>query len=182
MFFWGCKLESIKKSDLSTISYEFRELLSVFEEQFEDHLIAINENTSEILSVYECLSELDAKLEKMSERFEHVENFLQKLGLNIEQVERQYNIEPLTKKEKEIFLIIYTLSDSTGFVSYAEISKGTNLPEDLVCLYITGMMQKGIPFSKKYINNKAYIKLDDAFKERQAKENILKIEQRTITI
>ena len=174
-------MEIIKKSDLSTFRYELMESLSIFEEQIDDHLIAINENTSEILAVYEGLSEIDEKLEKFSERLEKVENFLQKAGFKGEISEKHYSIEPLTKKEKEIFLVLYTLNEAQEYVSYNDMSKKVALPEDLVCLYISGMAQKGIPFIKKYLNNKTYLKLEDAFRERQAKENLLKIEQRTIT-
>ena len=175
------KLESLKKGVFESMSHEIREMLTQYEDQFEDHLIAINENTSEILSIYEGLSDLDNKLDKMSERLEKIERFLQKLGYLGQVSEKHYIIEPLTKKEKEIFLVIYTSNEVEGYISYADISKKIGLTEDLVCIYIGEMIQKGIPIVKKYIGNKAYIKLDELFMEKQAKENILKIEQRTIT-
>ncbi len=172
-------MENVKKGAV-TLSYELRELVTQIEDRFEDHLIAINENTSELITVYEGLSEIDTKIEKLSERVEQIEHFLHKAGFTIEAKEKEYSIEPLTKKEKEIFLVIYTLNESGDYVSYADIGKKTSLPEDLACLYVSGMTQKGIPFLKKCIDNKVCIKIDDRFKEKQAKENLLGIEQRTI--
>ena len=174
-------MEGLNKSELQAVSNDIKEILSRIEEQFEDHLSAINENTSEIVSIYEGLSDVDSKVEKVAERLDRIETFLQTLGFPANIGEKKFSIAPLSKKEKEIFLVISTANNAMGFVSYTDISRRTAIPEDLVALYISGMMQKGIPFVKKYNSNKLLLKLDDTFREKQAKENILQIEQRTIS-
>jgi len=170
-------LEGLNKSELQAVSNDIKEILSRIEEQFEDHLSAINENTSEIVSIYEGLSDVDSKVEKVAERLDRIETFLQTLGFPANIGEKKFSIAPLSKKEKEIFLVISTANNAMGFVSYTDISRRTAIPEDLVALYISGM----IPFVKKYNSNKLLLKLDDTFREKQAKENILQIEQRTIS-
>ncbi len=174
-------MEGLTKAELSSVNTDIKELLFHIEEQFEDHLVAINENTSEILSIYEGLSEVDSKLEKISERMERIEIFLKAMGYSPGQITKNPKVSPLTKKEKEIYLIIQTLSQTIGFINYNDVSRRTNLPEDMVNLYICGMMQKGIPFVKKYLNGKVLLKIEDSFIEKQEKENLLSIEQRTIS-
>ena len=160
---------------------QLKKALSDVREEFEDHLTAINENTNEIQSSHQYIAELDTKLEKLNQRLERIELFLQKeRGLEVEK-KPVFNIKPLTKREKEIFLILYT-SEEKKALTYLDIARATALTEDIVSSYITSIMRKGVPIIKKYINSKAYLKLDPVFKALQAKENILKIEQKTLSI
>lgn len=84
---------------------------------------------------------------------------------------------PLTKREQEIFLVLYT---SEGFLSYSDIAKKTTLTFSLVQAYISNIIAKGIPILKKYMDNKAFLYLDPSFKSLQARENIVKIEDSVI--
>lgn len=139
------------------------------------HLDAINENTSEIQTSYSCLNEINDKLEKLAERIESIEIFLQEHG-NFTAVEKSFDIKPLTTTEQHIFLVIYALEDEKGLVSCAEIRRKTNLPSYTISEYISRLSEKGIPLMKKYINNIPYIRLNPEFKRLQAKENILMID------
>ena len=160
--------------------YRIKRFIDEVNEQFEDHLQAINENTNEIESNYELLSDLNKKIDKISERLEKIELFLhEKANFNLEE-KQEFSIEPLTKREKEVFLILYTLEETKDYVTYLDIAKRTGLTEDLVSSYIKSLIDKDIPILKKYINGKAHLRLNAAFKTLQAKENILQIEQRTI--
>lgn len=157
---------------------DLKEIISEMRNEFEDHLIAINENTNEIQLNYEFSCELDTKIERLNERLDKIELFLKNFGYKAEE-EPKYNIQPLTKKEQEVFLILYT-HEEKGPISYAEIARKLCLTEELVCSYIQSIVSKGVPINKRYIDNKAFIRLDKKFKDLQTKKNILKIPQTII--
>ena len=149
-------------------------------EELEDHLTAINENTNEIQSNYEYLNELDQKIDKINSRLDQIQLFLQeKSSFEIEK-EPIFDIQELSNKEKEVFLVLYTLDDQSKGTTYTEIARKLMLTETLVGNYILNMIGKGIPIIKTYIEGKAHLKLDSDFKRAQAKSNIVRIEQKTL--
>jgi len=159
---------------------EIRCALDAVKEGMEDHLIAINENTNEIESNHEFLCNLSEKIDKLSERLEKIELFLnEKARFEIDQ-KPEFHVKTLSNREKEVFMMLYGLNESIGTVTYMDIAKRTGLTEDLVSGYITSMIEKGIPVHKKYINGKSHLLLNKHFRNLQAKENILGIEQKTI--
>lgn len=155
--------------------FELKEALNSVKTELDGHLEAINQNTSEIQTSYECVNEVNDKLEKLTERIEAIEIFLQKYS-NFTAIEKSFEVKPLTKTEQQVFLIIYALEDEKGLVSCADIIKKTDLPGYVVSEYISRLIEKGIPLMKKYINSAPYIKLNPEFKRLQAKENILCID------
>jgi len=144
--------------------------------EFEEHLQAINENTNEIQSNYECLCEIEAKIDKLAERMDKIQLFLQSNSSFIAEDQKAFEIKPLTKTEQQVFMVLYALEDEKGMVSYADISRKTALSDDIISNYITSMIGKGIPILKKYINSRPFLKLDQEFKTLQAKENLLMID------
>jgi len=155
--------------------FELKEALKTIKTELDGHLETINENTSETQTSYECMNEINDKVEKLAERVESIELFLQKHS-NFNAVEKSFDIKPLTKTEQYVFLVIYALEDEKGLVSYADICKKTGHPGYVVSEYIARLVEKGIPLMKKYINNIPYIRLNPEFKTLQAKENILMID------
>ena len=155
--------------------FELKVTLNDIKKELNEHLDAINENTGEIQSSYGCMNEINDKLEKLAERVESIEIFLQQHS-NFNATQKTFDIEPLTRTEQHVFLVIYALEDEKGLVSHAEICKKTELPSYVVSEYIARLVEKGIPLMKKYINNMAYIRLNPEFKRIQAKENILCID------
>lgn len=173
-------LDNSKLNPYSNLGFnQLQDAFSKIKEEFEDHLTAINENTNEIQANYEYLSEIDDKIEKICQRLEKIELFLQKNSSFKIEEKPSYKLEQLTKREQEVFLMLYTLEEK-GPVSYRELSRKTGLPEELISSYIISMVQKGVPIKKKYVANKAFLFLDKQFKNIQAKENILNIEQKTL--
>jgi len=160
---------------------QLHDAFSQIKDEFEDHLTAINENTNEIQSNYELLCNIDQKLNKLTERLDKLEIFLQEHGLKTEQTEKFKPIR-LSKREQEIFLILYALEEIKGSVTYLDIARRVALPEDIVASYISNMLQKGVPIIKKYIANEAHLSLNPKFKALQAKENILQIEQTRLSL
>lgn len=170
--------KSSRYSALEGIDQKLRDIFSQIKDEFEDHLISINENTNEIQSVYQYVAQIDSKIERLGQRIDQIQLFLQQNHSFKAEEKPVFYIKPLTKKEQEIFLVLYTLEEK-GAVTYTDIARLTALTEDIVSSYITSIMEKGVPIIKKYVNNKPYLKLDQRFKELQTKENILGIEQTT---
>jgi len=155
--------------------FELKVTLKNIKKELNGHLDAINENTSEIQTSFGCMNEINDKLEKLTERVESIEIFLQQHS-NFNSVEKSFDIQPLTKTEQHVFLVIYALEDEKGLVSYADLIRKTGLSSYVVSEYIARLVEKGIPLLKKYVNNLPYIKLNPEFKRLQAKENILMID------
>lgn len=178
-------LSTEKEIGLSTQFIEtkdkLQETFSDIRGELEDHLTAINENTNEIQGNYEFLCGMDQKINKISERIDRIEMFLQQNGMKVEE-KQEFKPIKLTKREQEIFLILYTLEELKGEVTYLDIARKLCLTEDIIASYISNMIQKGVPINKKYISNQAHLTLNPRFKALQAKENILQIEQRTLTV
>lgn len=158
-----------------TIEFEVKEELKNIRNELDEHLDAVNGNTSELQTSYECLNEMNGRLEKLTERLEALEIFLQQYS-NFSAVEKSFDIKPLTRTEQHVFLVIYALEDEKGLVSYADIIRKTGFPGYVVSEYIARLVEKGIPLLKKYVNNIPYIRLNPEFKRIQAKENILCID------
>ena len=166
-----------KEVDIKTA---LRFLFGEIKEELDEHLNSINQNTNEISSNYEYLCEIDYKINKLSEKIEQIQLFLEQNSGFKTTKKPKFQPKPLTNNEQDVFLVLYTLEEKKGAVSYAEIAKRTGLSEDLVSDYITRMIEKNVPIIKRYVNNQPLLRLDPQFKRIQAKENILKLNQKTI--
>ena len=160
---------------------ELQEAFSQVKEEFEDHLDAINGNTNEIQSNHEFLVGIDQKISKVEERLDRITMFLERHGMEPEQ-QHVFEVEKITKREQEVFLVLYTQEEAKGSVTYLDIARHTGLTEDLVANYVANMIAKGVPIRKQYLNNQAHFCLNPHFKAIQAKQNILQIEQQTLAV
>jgi len=142
-------------------------------EGLDQHLDTINQNTNEIQSNYEYLTRLEAKLEAVNEK-------LETLMLRLNEIDTGDKAEgkiDLGYDEKKIFLAIYKYSTTERFVSYADVAKRLNMPLSLVRFYITNLIEKGVPIVKKYQHREILVSLDPVFREAQAKENLVNINE-----
>jgi len=153
----------ISKDTLEKIKISFGKV----ENELNEHLDSINANTNEIQSVYELLAELDLKLNKLDSRMDELQLKLDKDSKKIIDI----RIEPLTKIEKKVFMALYT--SEIEEITYKDIANKIGIEEVLVQEYITNLIAKGIPMSKKFQGSSIFISLDKNFKELQAKENII---------
>ena len=149
------------------------EFLSI-KHTLDEHLQAINENTNEISANYEYIYKIESKIDFLSERLDNMQMILESShGFSIEQ-KKKFETKKLNEREKQVFLVIYTLEDDDG-ITYAKISEKLGISQQLAGNYITSMIEKGVPIIKRYINSKPHLKLDPEFKTLQAKENILQV-------
>ena len=75
----------------------------------------------------------------------------------------------MTLREQEVFLLLYT---ANGFISEREVSERLGVSDKSVVQFITTLMEKGVPITRKVHYQESYVKLDQQFKELQAKANI----------
>lgn len=146
-------------------------------EQLEDHLIAINENTDEIHADHEAIWQLNQKVDKI---FQMMEEMRSSLSTSLPSGDERFRVEPLTLREQEVFLVLYT---AEGFVSQREIARRLSFPLALARQHLTSLMEKGVPITRRGVGDDMFIRLDQSFKERQAKENVAGIsEQLTLAL
>lgn len=134
----------------------------------EEHLNAINENSSEIQSLFDYLQDLEIKIEKVSSRIDHIqlENSHSCSANNFNR------IRPLNNIEKKIFLTLYTEELPLNF---QQISNNSKVSPIIVQEAISSLIHKGIPIVRSFFNKQMFLQLDSKFKERQAKENLVNL-------
>ena len=140
----------------------------------EEHLQAINENTNEIAANYECIGEIEKKLDRLSERVDQLHMFLESAGMPAAK-RNNFDVKRLNRREQDVFLVIYTLEEEKGSVTYADIAEKLGISEQLAGNYVTSIIEKGVPIIKRYFNSKPHLRLEPEFKTLQAKENILQL-------
>lgn len=158
--------------DLSKLKKELKLAFKRVKDEFSEHLETINQNTNEIQTHYEYLCELDSKIEKISQRMDEMQMFLEHQKQDIAQ---EVPKPSLTETEQKVFMALYTAEDS--LLSYADLSLKLNLSEIMVRNYIHNLMQKNVPIIRNNDGEKILLSLDPEFKRLQATENVLKISE-----
>ena len=153
----------MKKKDVIEIEEKLRKNVSLIRQNLSEHLSAINENTSELQSFFDYLQELDQKIEKISQRIDHLQ-----LQNNFPQ-EKPF-ITPLNSTEKKIFLTLYTEEEPLNCL---EISQKSGVPLSIIREQTASLYKKGIPLVRLFKDNSTTYRLDSQFKEWQAKNNIV---------
>ncbi|MBI2558647.1 hypothetical protein HYW20_04960 [Candidatus Woesearchaeota archaeon] len=171
---FGKLLDRVSNLRVRVLNKRLRFEFASIRQEFEEHLQAINENTNEIASNYEYTCELESKLDKLSERVEQIQMHLTESGVSITKRDK-FDVKRLNRREQEVFLVIYTLEEEKGSVTYSDIAAKLNISEHLASSYVTSLIEKGVPIMKRYVHSKPYLRLDPEFKTLQTKENILQL-------
>lgn len=144
----------MKKEDLQKIIHSL-----------EEHLTSINDNTVEIQALFDYIQEMESKMDRLSQR-------LDQLQLNEPKQDAKQGIMPLTQIETKVFLVLYTEASP---VTFQEIANKSQLPLSFIPECISSLVQKGIPMQRSHCHNQLLFKLDQQFKELQAKENVVNL-------
>ncbi len=161
------------KSRKKTNHFSFEELnefkcdMMKVRQELDDHLEAINLNTSEQDIQNNFICEIDNRMTKMEERMDELHFLLKQMV-----TKAQLSVE-LSKDEQRIFLVLYT---HEKFMSTRRISDKSAMPCVMVEDALTAMMDKGIPMEREILDGVVYFRMGDDFKLRQAKENIISID------
>ncbi len=143
--------------------------LSTLKEELEDHLDAINSNTNEIISNYEYLCQLDARLSKIEEKLDEL---LHASGITFSKY-KDFKLPRLTKNEQELFDFLLTQIQP---LSCKEIAFKLALTQQISSDYLTALIEKGIPIVKRYSGSDILIALDPKFHdEMQTRKNSIKL-------
>ncbi len=153
---------------LSDARQEVSAVLLAMREELDDHRLAINENTTELMSGNDVLNQLNAKLDKLAERVDELT-----LLFKGSAPEKTFEIQPLSPKEKEVFYALYVETSSCPFASYEQVARKAMLTKEMIVTYIAQLIQKGVPLMKRHDGSKMFVKIDPAFRELQAKKNVI---------
>jgi DNA-binding NarL/FixJ family response regulator len=156
-----------KGREISLIAEGLRKAFKAVKAELDDHLDAINQNTAETQANQGWLAELDAKINKLSERLDDIE-----LMINPDRA-RKMDVK-LTPREQEVFMALYL---SKG-LSSSQIAKHLGFTDDMVSTYVFNLMSKGVPVRKELADDVVVFTLDSEFKELQARRNVLEIDPR----
>jgi biotin operon repressor len=151
----------------NTASEAVQSILEGIREELDDHREAINENTNELQSNHEYIRSVDEKLDKLHARIEELFLLLGK------STETKVQIQPLTKKEQEVFQALYLIGEGVPFVSYKQLARKLGSSEALISGFITNLVEKGVPVLKKYDSGQAFVQLEPKFRQKQAKEVVI---------
>jgi DNA-binding CsgD family transcriptional regulator len=135
--------------------------------ELDDHLDAINQNTSEIQANQCLVRELESKLEKVSERLDELE-----LMVNPDRT-RKLDIQ-LTHREQEVFMTLYLNKE----LSLKDLARRLGFTEDMVNMYLLNILAKGVPIKRELVDDLLVFSLDSEFKDLQARRNVLEINPR----
>ena len=166
--------ENSKKKNKISLVENLRLSFDTIKQEFNDHLDAINENTNEISANYEYILQLDKKIDKLNEKLDEVCMFISQFegkSLNKELFEKI----DLNSREQEIFLLLYARNGD--LIGAKEIAKLLGLNEEKVRRYLSNLVMKGIPVIKKYIDGRVFYILDYDFRNLQARENVINVDE-----
>ena len=143
------------------MKHDFKEVRDALEE----HLTAINENTSEIQAMFDYLKEMEIKIDKLSQRLDNMQ-------LNLGHPLEKPFVKPLDQLEKNVFLVLYTEEMP---LSYEEISTKGRVALSSVPDCVSSLIDKGVPLLRSMVNGQLFFKISPSFKELQAKENLVNL-------
>ena len=154
-----------------TFEKKIKTSFSKIKDELDEHLDTINQNTTEIQANYEYIFELENKIEKLTQRMDDMQLIMEN-GNGVD-YKLEQPISKLTKREEEVFMLLYT--DKEESLTFSEISRKIGFTEDMVKNYIQNMSSKGVPIIQKLLSGETYISIDPGFKNLQIKENVLRI-------
>ncbi len=134
-------------------------------EELDDHRQTINENTTEIETVFEFLNALEAKLD-------NVQHLVERLALTLNQSTPVIGV--LTRREKTVCQTLFLLGKTRPWVSCEEIATKCGLSREVLAATLAALVTKHVPVLKKYDSTRAYAQLSPEFREQQAKHNVIK--------
>ncbi|MFH1589940.1 MAG: hypothetical protein ABIB43_05220 [archaeon] len=161
------KIVSVLK-DLGDLKNNLRGAFESIKDEMDVHLDSINQNTNEIQGNYTHITDIEAKVDKLSDKIDEIQ-----MQLNPNSILQNFDDISLSKREQEVFMSIYTEEDRISIVGLA---KKLGLTLEMCELVLSRIKAKGIPLVKQLVNEEILVSLDYDFKDLQARKNILRID------
>jgi len=133
--------------------------------EMDDHLDAINENSSEISALQNYLQEIDAKVDKLTDRVDELASVIQPDKTDFSSVY-------LNRKEQEVFFVLYSYE---GPLTPDQVGKKLGFSRQLAAQYLYNLQLKGVPMIARNWKGELFYSLDLKFKDLQARKNVLRI-------
>ena len=172
-----------KNSDLRIFLNRF----SSIQEELDEHLQSINENTTEIQANYEYVNKIEEKINKVEEKIEILRLQIEALSKQSEKdivirlaPKEQLRLveflkkgkeltdldvdEELSQEEQKLLLILYSARVKGRVLTYSQIADELGMEESLVAGYVTNLIEKGIPVVKHYRGKEVAIELEKNFR------------------
>jgi len=156
------------KEELQSIHIGIRGAFKHIKKEFDDHLNTINQNTAEIQTVYDHLSDLDRKVEKLTERVDELEMYVNPREEAVPSID-------LTLREQEVFVTLYAASEK---LSLPAVGRRLGFTKEMVNKYAYSMLGKGVPviIDTQGEDEDVLLAIDPNFKTMQAKHSIINID------
>ncbi|MFC1697846.1 hypothetical protein ACFL1H_05910 [Nanoarchaeota archaeon] len=155
-------------SNIRTITKKVKKISKSVKGELDDHLDAINLNTEELQTNYDYVYILEKKIEKLNEKLDEI-----RMALGVRNKFEDVKIKALTKKEKEVFHVIYEIEDN--YLTFEEISKRKCMPTSMVRRSVHSMIDKGVPIVKINSSGQELLAINEDFRDVQAKKDVLNI-------
>jgi hypothetical protein len=130
------------------------DLLREVREELDEHLDALNQNTTEIGAVQEYSSEIEMKLEKLTERVDALQALL------LSQTPASKDSLKLNVKEQDV---LNTLQLTDEPLTSAGLGRRTGLTADMAAQTLYCLKQKGVKVVASTLNDETYYALDQRF-------------------
>lgn len=168
---WGCSeifnfLDGRRDEEKAQLAEGIRKAFVKIKDELDEHLETINQTSSDVQEFGGFLSELEAKIDKLTERLDEME-------MNNPAKAIKPDIK-LTLREQEVFMVLYLGKIFTS----TEIAKRLGFTEDMVNLYLINLITKGVPVVKELMDDLLVFSLEPEFKDLQARRNVLEIDSR----
>ncbi|MFO8016887.1 MAG: hypothetical protein R6U32_07345 [Candidatus Woesearchaeota archaeon] len=161
------EVETTVRKHVLELNEQIKSAFRTVNEEFEDHLDAINENTQEIHSHHEALSELNRKLEKLNDRMDELQLMVRQSYMDRKDIRLGFD-------EQKVFLLLYM--HESGFLSFDELTSRTGFSPDYMRGLINSMLDKGVGLIREVMDGRLFFKLNPHFRAIQTKENIVSID------
>lgn len=146
-----------------------RKAFKAVKAELDDHLEAINQNTSEIQANQCMLADLEAKINKLSERIDEIELLIRP------ELASKVDIR-LSPREQEVFMTLYLNKELT----VNEIARRLGFTEEMVNRYLFNLISKGVPVRRELVDEVMVFSLEPGFKDLQARRKVIEIDPRIL--
>ncbi|MFC1733260.1 hypothetical protein ACFL6I_23425 [candidate division KSB1 bacterium] len=165
------EVEAIVHKQLLLLNEQLKSAFKTVNEEFEDHLDAINENSQELQHQHDAVSQLNRKIGKLNDRMDELQMMIKQVYVDKKNIRLNFD-------EQKVFILLYT--HENGFLSFDEVVVKTGFSQDYTRGLVNSMLDKGISLIREIMDGKLFFKLNPRFRALQAKENIVDIEPAVI--
>ena len=146
------------------------EILQSMRSELDEHRSVINENTNEIQTNFEFLCQLDKRIDALQDKINEMALVMGRSA------PKKFSIQPLSAREKELFLSILSLTESMPAVTHAQLGQCLGWSASIIGSYLARMQEKGVPLLRKMCGGVLHIGIDAEFRQLQIVQNVVGLE------